>query len=483
MKFAVFGLLVVCAFALPFNVRFANMKFEVPRIDDPVHLYPKGIPCAVSISYDAVMYSTAINESGTFVTVTNSSTINDFYGFMVRSESTVTDEDGANTTTTLTRLDLTETKDGIVYATQFINDGSSCAKEMIAMDKAETEGIYERDLFSYVKTFMGVNDTVFDGVNCKVYYNETDSSAFYLYVDAERNIIGQYIFFMVDDSHFVNGTVRFTYNDYPTLDDFVMDKTENPGCDEAAYKAPGDFQCIGAVYTPPELPCPFAVERFDSIGEQPHNKMVVEGIASEGLLSTYFLMSEEKNISIVRRADLRDKNGIPVFIFSEDNETCNKVYHTSAEVAKALERELAFFRKTRRFENVSTQASYLFGDTIYAYQDNEYTEALVVDSATKRIGFYGFKNATFTLMSHILPLPFNLTFVTLNETAQPNCDPAVYIQPTGDYPCEEPSGSSDSSDSSAASSSVTSSTPVSSAVTSCASVLVLFSLMVIICLF
>jgi len=222
-----------------------------------VKLEAAELPCAFSFTMDTVLNCTVVNETESVpVSVERTVSHVDYYGFMVLNTSVRLNETDSSQisvldqSSSLVRTDLNSTENGVVRAPFFYHNSTHCVNEMIDLKDARDNAFEVRNLVHVVDYFEGANDTTFNGTACKVYYNETNSSTYYYYVDSELRVIG--ILFRGALGNMIMETVTVVnYRDQPTLSTFVMDKNAYSGCNESAYTAPTvDLPC-SLIYTEP----------------------------------------------------------------------------------------------------------------------------------------------------------------------------------------------------------------------------------------
>jgi len=130
------------------------------------------------------------------------------------------------------RFDLEQSLTVPVYEAY---SGSYCQRD----DKSEHEAKEEADsqvaLFTEKNSFDGVDNTVFQGKPCKVYYLATDDEHVDLYVDDNDYIIGEYYYTNDKTSE---GLATFKYDFNVPMGVFALDRTTYSGCEQKAYSVP-----------------------------------------------------------------------------------------------------------------------------------------------------------------------------------------------------------------------------------------------------
>jgi len=244
MKFVVFSLIAVCAFALRFPA-FNKADFAVPELrdGDSVMFVPAELPCSYTLTSELYQNTTTVYDENNVTTVLGDIIQTEMvYGFMEKTHQVNLLPEETAPVIIVDRLDLNETREGVLCEPRFTLNETQCIKEYIPVEEAIKEVIDSRAILIETAWFMGVNDTTFNGTDCKVYYNETNSSSILFYVDENDRIIGT-TFISIFGNITSNMTAVFMYGPEPELSDFVMDTT-SVVCDDEAYNAPSaDFPC------------------------------------------------------------------------------------------------------------------------------------------------------------------------------------------------------------------------------------------------
>jgi len=241
MKYTVFALLAICCFGYQIPDHLRNVFVGAARDEDMVTYEPPEFPCVCQLHSELYFNYTIEDENNVTTMIQEIVQDKSIYGFMEKAHYVEVLPDPTDYIS-LTRFDLNETENGVRMVPQFILNDTECTKAMLSMDDVVRGILDGRSVFYKTETFMGKNETTFQGEDCSVYYNETGASQVLYYVDSQDYLIG-FSLFILDGNTTSNWTAVFRFDTAPTLASFVMDQT-GVSCDDAAYQPPADdFAC------------------------------------------------------------------------------------------------------------------------------------------------------------------------------------------------------------------------------------------------
>jgi len=225
MKVIVFVALFAVA-ALAFNPQKPFQLGRHVRSVGDVVFTPAKLPCA----YKIIVAAEITQQSSTMIADQVYNRANDLllFNYSIRSSP--------GSMAYSYRFDLEQSGTVPVFEAY---SGYYCTKNDEPTEDAKRDAYNQVAFFNEKQTYDGVDNTVFQGQNCKAYYTANDMEHIFVYVDDNDYIIGEY-YYLNDKSMEALATVKYSF-DVP-MDVFALDRATFTGCDQKAYSVPPE-QC------------------------------------------------------------------------------------------------------------------------------------------------------------------------------------------------------------------------------------------------
>jgi len=223
----VFALLA--AFAYAQNFTYFIHPLTMNKVGEVVFT-PAQLPCAYTINVTAEITQRESGQSYTVIAVESMHRAKDLF---------------------MLDYSFKETPDHIAYSYRFDLEQSGMVPEFEAYagyycnrdDMSEEQARDAVDqfvaFFIQKQLYDTVEDTTFQGKQCKVYSTVVDDEHENIYVDENNYIIGEYLY-TDDKSMEALATVKYNF-DVP-MSTFALDRSVFTGCDQKAYSVPPE-QC------------------------------------------------------------------------------------------------------------------------------------------------------------------------------------------------------------------------------------------------
>jgi len=162
----------------------------------------------------------------------------------------------------------------------------------------------------------------------------------------------------------------------------------------------------------------------------------------------FIKIDEDSSISVSRRPDLEDANGVPVFTYSIADDTCEKDYLSYDDFVAAVKEDFDIIPLARmQFQYIYSDENYAkFGDLIFENDYDDHFELVIVDSNVGLAKLIYVSDETTYAYQYQYKFYSSIPsdYYALDGGDEPGCDDDAYITPKYD-PCNAPSSSAVSS--------------------------------------
>jgi len=140
------------------------------------------------------------------------------------------------------RSDINHTEEGVVHATKvsafFASTECKEESDSLSADLAYYENTSPTSIFYQETVFTSMEEVDFQGVKCKKYCADFDTSLCY-YVNSDSRVIA----IIISDPEGSSSNITFSYDLNVPLSTFTVPQSQIAGCNEKVYSEPTGYRC------------------------------------------------------------------------------------------------------------------------------------------------------------------------------------------------------------------------------------------------